>query len=212
MAVPKPSELLEHPFLSRRKITRELNELQYTILDIETTGLYPEKSEIIEIGAIKTNGVKAIDVFTTLIEPDAAIPNEIEVLTGISGEMTLGKPKIKKALADFMDFIKDDILIAHYSDFDIPFIKHHLQKSLGREMKNKVLCTMRIARSAVPGIKNYKLHTLAEHLGVPVLNRHRAMGDCETTYNVWIKLMEVLKKNGIKELDKAEALMQPVQT
>ena len=209
MAVAKPSELLEHPFLTRRKIAQELDKTTYTILDIETTGLYPEKSEIIEIGAIKTNGTKAIDVFTTLIEPDAAIPAEIEVLTGISGEMTLGKPKIKKALSDFLDFIKDDVLVAHYSDFDIPFIKHHLSKSLGKEMKNKVLCTMRIARSAVPGIKNYKLHTLAEHLGVPVLNRHRAMGDCETTYNVWIKLMEVLNTKGIKDLDKAEALMQP---
>jgi len=202
------SDLLSHPFLSRRNIVQELDNIPYIIIDIETTGLYPEKSEIIEIGAIKTDGTKAIDVFTTLIEPEAEIPKEIEALTGISQEMTLGKPRAKQALSELLSFIKNDVLVAHNSDFDIPFIKHHLQKQLKKDINNKVLCTMKIARAVVPGIKNYKLHTLAEHLGVQVMNRHRAMGDCETTFHVWNKLMEALAAKGIRTLAEAESLIK----
>lgn len=205
------SDLLSHPFLSRRNTVQELDKIPYIIIDIETTGLYPEKSEIIEIGAIKTDGTKAVDVFATLIEPEAEIPKEIEALTGISQEMTMGKPRAKQALSELLSFIKNDVLVAHNSDFDIPFIKHHLQKQLKKEINNKVLCTMKIARAVVPGIKSYKLHILAEHLGVPVMNRHRAMGDCETTYHVWTKLIEVLSSKGIKTLEKTEGFMQPVQ-
>jgi len=205
------SDLLSHPFLSRRNIVQELDNIPYIIIDIETTGLYPEKSEIIEIGAIKTDGTKAVDVFTTLIEPEAEIPKEIETLTGISQEMTLGKPRAKQALSELLSFIKNDVLVAHNSDFDIPFIKHHLQKQLKKDINNKVLCTMKIARAVVPGIKNYKLHTLAEHLGVPVMNRHRAMGDAETTYHVWTKLIEVLSSKDIKTLERTERFMQPAQ-
>lgn len=202
------SDLLSHPFLSRRNIVQELDKIPYIIIDIETTGLYPEKSEIIEIGAIKTDGLNAVDVFTTLIEPEAEIPKEIEALTGISQEMTMGKPRAKQALSELLSFIKNDVLVAHNSDFDIPFIKHHLQKYLKKDISNKVLCTVKIARAVVPEIKSYKLHILAEHLGVQVMDRHRAMGDAETTYEAWKKMIPLLLNKGIRTLAEAESLIK----
>lgn len=193
--------LLDHPFFSRYKESGALEHAGYVIVDIETTGLEPEKSEIIEIGALKTEGKKEVDVYTTLIDPKCDIPEKIVSITGISREMTLGKPDIKKALSEFLAFSAGKILIAHNVDFDVPFLRYHADKHLKKSLNNRTICTLKIARVLFPQLKNHKLHTLAEHLGVPVLNRHRAMGDVETTFHVWNKLMETLCSKGIKTVD-----------
>ena len=202
------TSLIDHPFFSRYKESGTLATTGYVIVDIETTGLEPEKSEIIEIGALKTEGPKETDVYTTLIDPKCDIPEKIVSITGISREMTLGKPDIKKALSDFLDFSAGKVLVAHNVDFDIPFLRYHAEKHLKKSFNNKTVCTLKLARILFPQLKNHKLHTLAEHLGVPVLNRHRAMGDCETTLHVWNKLVETLHNKDIYTLTAVEAFIK----
>lgn len=194
------------PILSKFRDKHELDKLPYIILDIETTGLEPTQKEIIEIGAIKTEGPVAKDVFTTLIKPLSPIPPEIEHLTGISQQMVEGKPGIKEALQGFLDFTGDSIIVAHNSDFDLGFIKHHLLKELKKELPNKIACTVKVSRAVLPGLRNYKLHTVAEHLGIPVLNRHRAMGDAEITYHVWNSLIGICIDKKITTLDELERI------
>lgn len=200
------TSLIDHPFFSRYKESGTLANTGYVIVDIETTGLEPEKSEIIEIGALKTEGPKETDVYTTLIDPKCDIPEKIVSITGISREMTLGKPDIKKALSDFLDFSAGKVLVAHNIDFDIPFLRYHADKHLKRPLNNKTICTLKISRVLFPQLKNHKLPTLAGHLGVPALNAHRAMGDVETTFHVWNKLVEMLAVKGIKTVDEIERM------
>lgn len=202
------TSLLDHPFFLRHKPSGTLEDQRYLIVDIETTGLEPEKSEIIEIGAIKTEGPKEIDVYTTLIDPKCDIPEKITSITGISRDMTLGKPDIKQALSELISFAEGTVLVAHNSDFDIPFISYHAEKNLKKTFNNRVICTLKIARVLFPQIKNHKLHTVAEHLGVPVLNRHRAMGDCETTFYIWNKMLNIFSEKGIKKIDAVENIMR----
>ncbi len=49
----------------------------FVAIDVETTGLSPINNELIEISAIKYEGSKKIDTFSTLIKPKKVIPNEI---------------------------------------------------------------------------------------------------------------------------------------
>ena len=200
--------LLGHPFLLRYKTSKDIDKMQYVIVDIETTGLEPERNRIIEIGALATDGPKETDVYTTLIDPGCDIPENIMTITGITGEMLKGKPDIKKALSGFMDFISGKVLVAHNTDFDIPFLQHHAEKHLKRRIDNKTLCTLKLSRILLPQLKNHKLHTVAEHLNIPVHDRHRAMGDVETTFYIWNKLVEILTKKGIKTIDEVESMTQ----
>lgn len=195
------------PILSKFRHGKELDKLNYVILDIETTGLEPASREIIEIGAIKTEGTEAKDVFTTLIKPLSPIPPEIERLTGISQDMVEGKPSVKEALKDLLDFAHDSVIVAHNSDFDLGFIKHHLLKELKKELPNRIACTVKVSRAVVPGLQNYKLHTVARHFGIPVENRHRAMGDSEITYHVWRKLVGMMMEKGLTTFDEIERMM-----
>ena len=198
----------EYKLLSRFRERHEIDKLSYTILDIETTGLDPQKSDIIEIGAIKTNGTEAVDVFNTLIHLDGDVPPEITRITGISKDMLEGMPDIKTSLTKLMEFAEGTILVAHNADFDISFIKHHLAKHLQKEFTNKFLCTLKIARHLITGIQNYKLGTIANHLQIPIPSAHRAMGDVEVTYGLWKKLIDILLTKMTRTLSEVELLMK----
>ncbi len=198
----------DFPFLSRLRRQKEIDKIPYVIVDIETTGLEPKTSEIIEIGAIKTEGKTAKDVWQTLISCPQDLPPNIIQITGIDDEMLKGKPSIEQALEDFLAFSGGHVLVAHNSDFDIPFLSHHIDKHLKKKLENRIVCTLKLARKLIPGLKNYKLGTIAAHLGITAPSAHRAMGDCEVTYGLWMHLMDSLAAKDLRALDKVEELMK----
>ena len=78
----------------------------YTILDIETTGLSPYKCEIIELSAIKVRNDCIVDKFSSLVKPDRSINSFITGLTGITNDMVESAPDITAVLPEFMKFIE----------------------------------------------------------------------------------------------------------
>jgi len=186
----------------------ELENLQYVIVDIETTGLNPETEEIIEIGAFKTQGIVAKDVFNTLIKPKKNIPLEAEKIHGISNEMVADKQYIEVVLPSFIDFVGNSVLVAHNADFDIGFIRHHLNQALGRTMDNDSLCTVKLARLIFPNLSNHKLPTVANHLNIDIHSHHRALSDAEATYHIWAKFIELLKEKNINTLKEIKSLIK----
>jgi DNA polymerase-3 subunit alpha (Gram-positive type) len=174
------------------------------VFDIETTGLEPTVNEITEIGAIKIKGSEIQDIFSRLIKPLAPISAEITRLTGIDDDMVKDAPSIKDILPKFMAFIGNSALIAHNAEFDVSFVREQLKRNNLGEMKNSVICTVKLGRDLLPQLPNHKLHTVAAHFGLKVENRHRAMGDAELTYQVWTKFIPLLNEKKItskRELD-----------
>jgi len=186
----------EYKFLTRAR-GEDLASLPVVVVDVESTGLDYSQHELIEIGALKLQGREIVGVFNSLIKPKSTITPEITRLTGIDNEMVKDFPAAEQILAKFIDFAGPSVLIAHNVDFDIPFLKHHLQHLLKKELTNESLCTLKLSRYLLPNLVNHKLHTIASHFNIPVANRHRAMGDVELTYQVWLQFIEVLQGKGI---------------
>ena len=188
----------EYKFLSRARSRHgEVEKLSYIVLDLETSGLDPSSDEIIEIGAIKVENSEIKDIFNKLVKPARQLPAHIIELTGITQEMVNDELPIKPVLEQFDKYIDDITLIAHNADFDISFLRVAFQKYLNKTMPNFILCTLLISRDILPNLDNHKLHTIAKYFGLTVENRHRAIGDSELTYQVWLKLAEKLKAKNI---------------
>jgi DNA polymerase-3 subunit alpha (Gram-positive type) len=193
----------EFKFLSRaRSHHGELEKLSYVVFDIETTGLNPETDEIIEIGAIKLENKELKDIFNKLVRPVKSVPQNITELTGITQEMLNDEMPIKPVISQFSNYIGSSVLVAHNADFDISFIKNNLKKSLNKDLNNTVVCTVLVARDLLPNLENHKLPTVAKYFGLEMANRHRAIGDCELTFQIWLKFIDKLKgKNIISKTD-----------
>ena len=161
----------------------------YVVFDLETTGISVMHDEVIEISAVKVADGKVIDEFTTLVNPGMSIPDEASSVNGIYDNMVADAPNFETALADFLQFIGNSILVGHnIASFDMKFITRDADKYWGLKIKNNYVDTLRLARAYLPQLGKYKLVDLASHYGISSDGAHRALNDCRMNQKVFEKL------------------------
>jgi len=161
----------------------------YAVVDIETTGGQPSGNGITEISILVHDGLKVIDEYETLINPDQHIPDYIQALTGISNEMVENAPLFSEVASRIYDMLHNKIFVAHNVNFDFSFLKHQLAQS-GYQLQSKKLCTVRMSRKLLPGHASYSLGKLCSALKINLNNRHRAGGDAAATAILLTMLLE----------------------
>lgn len=187
-----------------------LDETTFTVFDLETTGLKSNQDEIIEIGAIKVKEGEIIDEYSTFVNPGREIPPGITKITGITDEMVAEAPKIEDVIDDLIEFIGDSVLVAHNAGFDYSFLRAALQKTGKKEERCSLLDTLGLCRALYPELKNHKLNTISEYLGVELTNHHRAVDDARATAYILIKSLAFLKEREIVSLDEINRLTKKI--
>ena len=124
----------------------ELNKVNFVVVDVETTGLYPQSEAITEIAMYKICDKKIVDKWCTLINPEKSIPLFITLKTGISDAMVFDKPTASQIAPKILEFIGDSVFVAHNADFDFGFVNSALNKSGIKNLTNSVVCTVKLAR------------------------------------------------------------------
>jgi len=157
----------------------------YVALDLETTGLDPQRDGILEIGAVKFRGDEVLDTFSSLINPGRPIPQKITELTGIHDAMVQNAPSLWTMLPRLSSFVRDLPVIGHNVAFDLGFLRRH--KVLAG---NESLDTFELAGILVPHEERYSLGKLTESLGVPEPQEHRALSDSQLAHQLFLKLFE----------------------
>lgn len=169
----------------------------YTVVDTETTGLSPQEDRLIEIAAIRVRGGKEVARFETLVKPGCKLSKRITEITGITDEELKDAPTQQEALQRFVNFLMDDIIVAHNANFDVNFIYDSLERYELPPLKNNYVDTLRLAKYVLPDMNNYKLASLAKYYKIPQPVAHRALADCETTMHLLQKLGEDIEKQSV---------------
>lgn len=160
----------------------------YAIVDIETTGSSANYGKITEVAILIHDGLRVIDEYQTLINPEQGIPSGITTLTGISNHMVADAPRFFEVAKDIHLMLEGNIFVAHNVNFDYSFLKKEFQE-LGATFNHQKLCTVRLSRKIFPGLASYSLGRLCEHFGIENQARHRAMGDARATAILLDKLL-----------------------
>ena len=161
----------------------------YSVVDIETTGNGYKGQKITEISVFLFDVEKIIDEFTSLVNPEQAIPYFITNLTGITEAMVRTAPKFYEIAKKVAEITKDTIFVAHNVNFDYNIIRDEF-KSLGFDFKRKKLCTVRLSRKIIPGLSSYSLGNICTAEGIEIAARHRAKGDAEATVELFSRLLK----------------------
>ena len=172
---------------------------KYVVFDIETTGFSPVTNRIIEIGAVKVENGEITERFSTFVNPQVPIPFHIEKLTSINDSMVMDADPIEVVLPRFLEFVGDAILVAHNANFDVSFIKENAKRQ-GIPVDFTYVDTVGIARALLTGQSKYTLDAVAKTLGISLENHHRAVDDAECTAEIFVKFIEMLKKDNILDL------------
>jgi DNA polymerase III epsilon subunit family exonuclease len=169
-----------HPALAR---------LEFTVFDLETTGLHRVDDRITELAAIRLSVNGEVARMESLVNPGIPIPARVTEITGITDEDVAGAPRESEVLRQFADFCRGSVLAAHNIEFDAAFVSNGSERHGIEVDVISLQDTLEMARGkpGKPGliprdsVQNYKLGTLTRALGIRHDDAHRAMSDVEAT-------------------------------
>jgi len=173
---------------------QELSVESFVALDIETTGLEPERDEIIEIGMVRVNQGEPGQRYHQLFHPSVPIPRFITQITGIRQEDCENQPALEDKLEEIADFLGTDWIVAHNAAFDVAFIRKAWERAQSGSLDiswERILDTLELSRILLPWLPNHRLNTVVKHLSVPQESQHRALADAETTAQIFEELLHL---------------------
>ena len=168
----------------------------FTVIDIETTGLVTGFDEIIELSALKVKNNIAIDSYSVLVNPKFEVDDFITELTGITNEMLMYEKSIDDVIFDFYNFIGSDILLGHNLGFDIKFINNCLERLNKPLLLNDYIDTLRLSRKIVKDSPSHRLVTLAQYFKIDNPT-HRGLADCHSAFLLYGLLSEKYINDGL---------------
>jgi DNA polymerase-3 subunit epsilon len=179
--------------------------LDFTVVDVETTGWAPDEAGITEIGAVRVRDGRVVAEYSSLVNPGTPVPAAITELTGISDQMLVSAPPVAAVLPGLLAFAEGSVIAAHNAPFDLSFLTAACA-AMGRAWPAfEVLDTVRLARHlmATPQeVPDRKLATLASFFGTPV----RPLDDARATADVLGRLLARLAdREGIGTLEELNA-------
>ena len=177
-----------------------LNESNYVVFDLETTGLSCRYDRIIEFGAVRIEHGTEVGRMSILINPEMEISAKITQITGITNEMVKKAPTIKEAFPKIIEFLKDAILVTHNADFDFSFLNESLKRNGYEISTNPVVDTLALSRYLFPLSRNHRLGTLCRNMDVRYEDgsAHRAEYDARVLNEVWQAMLVKLTKDNRK--------------
>lgn len=180
-----------------------INEAEFVIVDVETTGNLRKNSYIIDIALIKMINFEVVDQFATLVKPLVPISPFITNLTKISNEMVEHSPKFNEIRTFVRYFIGNSILVGHNVSFDIHMLNIEYKRYEDPLLNNLHIDTLKLSRILYPDQTKKNLGSMCKLLDIELNNRHRALGDTLATAELFkILLQEYMEKFNVSSLDK----------
>ena len=187
-----------------------LEEAEFVVFDLETTGLSAARCSICELGAVRVQALELVDSFHSLVNPGGPLPDPVARLTGLREQDLRRAPSVSRVVASFLRFAGDAPLVAHNARFDQRFLERQLQHQQARRLAEPPLCTAALARRLLEGrARRVSLASLADLFGVPTHPCHRALPDAEATAQVLVRLIGLAQELGARRLSELRALAAP---
>jgi DNA polymerase-3 subunit epsilon len=184
---------------------------RFVVVDLETTGLDLKTDRVISVGAfrIENGRIRLGDSFHELVDPGRDIPAESILVHGIVPDRIENARPAWAVFDDFIDYLGQDVLVAHHARFDLYFLNRVMRRRYGFKIQNPVLDTILMCRHALPdpdfiGVqreaRRCSLDALIQHFNLDVPERHTALGDALATALIFQRLAPLMIRAGYQTM------------
>jgi DNA polymerase III subunit epsilon len=178
-----------------------LDDCAFAVVDVETTGMRAGFGDrITEIAVAVVHGGRREIVFESLVNPERPIPRAICSITNITDEMVRHAPPFAELAERILAVLSGRIFVAHNARFDWNFVSAELRRSRDLTLDGTRLCTVRLARRLVKGVRSCGLDNLCRFFGFQNGARHRAAGDALVTAELLYRLLALAREEGARTL------------
>jgi DNA polymerase-3 subunit epsilon len=188
-----------------------LEAARFVVVDLETTGLRPGRSGIVEIGAVRIDALLPAGSFETFVDPGVPLPSVVAGLTGIADRDLRGAPRPGRAVSRFLAFAGDGaVIVAHNARFDLAFLDREVELLTGRRLALPVVDTVGLSRRLLGGrVARVGLASLAHFFGTSVQPCHRALPDAQATAEILVALVGLAQERGARTVADLVELAAP---
>ncbi|WP_026966709.1 3'-5' exonuclease [Algoriphagus terrigena] len=186
---------------------RSIDQLNFTVIDTETSGLDPAKDSILSFGGVKIFERKiqiqsSVEWYPTA-KNSGGKTAPIHGLVGIQDQIPL-----EDFLKKLLPYLANSILVGHHVGFDLELLEKELKPFGIERLPNAVLDTGNLAirlehgphadRSRI-NLESYSLDALCARYGIETDDRHTAAGDAFLTAQLLLKLLKKCHAKGIQD-------------
>jgi DNA polymerase-3 subunit epsilon len=183
-------------------VTARLDELVFAVVDVETTGSRPGDDRITEVAVVFAGpGGRVETALDTLVNPERPIPTAVTRLTRITDDMVRDRPVFAEVADDLLSALAGNVFVAHNAQFDWRFLDAEVRRARDLRLDGPRLCTVKLTRRLVPGLKHRGLDSVTRYFGVEVEQRHRAGSDARATARVLVRLLGLAAEQGAATLE-----------
>ena len=198
------------------KSSAPLDQCDFVVLDLETTGIDITKDRVISVGAVRINQgrIHLGKAFSERINPGPDMPTKAVTVHGITPDMLAAARPEAEVFDEFIDYIGHGIIVAHNAGFDLHFLNRHMRERYGLRLHNLVIDTVLLCkRFILPSdpfgisrhIERCRLDALAEHFGIAQPERHIASGDALVTAMIFQRIISLMEQKGAATLGRLTA-------
>jgi DNA polymerase III subunit epsilon len=199
---------LPRPVFEREDLLQtDLADLDYVVVDTETTGLQLSQGDkIVSISAIRIHRgrVQNAGIFNTLVNPGRPIPPESTDIHHIDDQMVAGAPSMNEVYPQFIEYVGDSVLVAHNAAFDKKCLDMAAAEAGLPRINNPILDTIFLSYALHQEIEGHSLEAIAERMGIPIEGRHTSLGDARATAHIFLGLLALLPARGARTLADAK--------
>ena len=184
-----------------------LDDCAFAVVDVETTGMRAAGGDrITEIAVVVVHGGRREVVLDSLINPGRPIPPAICAITNITNAMVRDAPRFGEVVDQVVAALAGRVFVAHNARFDWNFVSAEIRRARDLALDGPQLCTVRLARRLVKGVRSCGLDSLTQHFGFENSARHRAAGDALVTADLLARLLRLAREEGAHTLQDLSAI------
>lgn len=184
-----------------------IEECAFAVVDVETTGMRATGCDrVTEIAVVVLHGGRREVLFQSLVNPGRPIPRIVSAITSITDEMVRGAPTFSEIADEVLRALAGRVFVAHNARFDWGFVAAELRRSRDLLLDGPRLCTVRLARRLLQGVRSCGLDNLSQHFAFENVARHRATGDALVTAELLCRLLRLAREDGARTLQDLSAI------
>lgn len=189
--------------------TTPLAAVEAAVVDTETTGLDARQARIVQIAVVGVRGgtVAAQAELDTLVDPGVPIPPEATAIHGISDRDVSGQPRFAEIMPELERAFDGRLVVGHSLDYDFAILKRECERGGLTWKAPRALDVRALARLVAPTLADHGLDRVCDWLGVENSSRHSAEGDARATAEVFVKLVPLLRAQGLRTLAEVMAAL-----
>ncbi|MCG7588656.1 3'-5' exonuclease [Photobacterium sp. OFAV2-7] len=199
------SALLTKPFPEHGA---NLNDLEYLVLDFETTGFEPETDDILSVGylCIKNSKLDMNSAVHTYIQGAEGVKAETAVINHIVPQMLDNGRPLDDVMMQLFQCMKGKILIAHGSTIEKRFIDHYLFTRYKIKPLPLLWIDTLLLEKSLTINKNYqksgdyRLASVRARHGLPEYSNHGALIDAVATGELFFALISLIFSHSLPRL------------